>query len=59
MQQIMQRAMQILANVEASLRIEGLEVTVQTHKDCEDMLAGLVSADELIAKYVAQYVEKK
>ena len=59
MQLSLYRTHQILANVEASLKIEGFEVSAQTHEDCEAMLAGQVSADELVAAYVAQYTERK
>jgi len=59
MQLSMYRTQQILANAEASLKMEGFQVSAQTHKDCEDMLSGQVSADELVAKYVAQYTERE
>lgn len=47
----------IIREAEASMKAEGFEVADQTKRDCMDILEGRITADDLIAKYVAKYAQ--
>ena len=58
MKKIMSSKHRIIMNAEANMRAERFIVTKEAKNDCQTMLNGQTSANELVAKYVAQYSKK-
>lgn len=48
-----------LRSVCASMKMEGFQVSKQTQEDCRAVLLGEKSADEVVAKYIAAFSQKK
>lgn len=59
MKKIMSSKHRIIMNAEANMRAERFIVTKEAKNDCQTMLNGQTSANELVAKYVAQYSKKQ